>query len=150
MRLIKLTQNMSAMVDDADYDWLSQWKWHLHAGYASRKSNGKPIFMHRLINKTAEGLDTDHINHDRLDNRRCNLRSCTTSENGANRAKQKNNTSGFIGVSWYKSKSKWRAQVGTNGTMKTVGAYHSAQEAAIARDKYAKQIFGEFAVLNFP
>ena len=88
MKEIKLTQDKVALVDDEDYKWLNEFKWYCAAGYAARNSpkiNGKQsinIFMHREINNTPKGMDTDHISHNRLDNRKVNLRTCTCSENG--------------------------------------------------------------------
>src|SRR4030065_939634 len=105
MKEIKLTKGKVAIVDDEDYDWLMQWKWRINSiGYAMRtvKKNGKArkIFMHRVILNTPSDMCSDHANHNRLDNRRCNLRICTKQQNQANAPAPKNNRSGGKGVSW--------------------------------------------------
>ena len=97
---ILLTKNKVAIVDDEDYEWLNQWKWKYHKdnyGYRTVKYN-KSIFMHRIINKTPDGLFTDHINREGLDNRKCNLRTVTRNQNIFNSKPRKNNTSGYKGV----------------------------------------------------
>src|SRR5687768_11145590 len=95
---ISLTQGKFATVDDADFDHLNQWKWHFsHYGYARRTTSSrfgrqKFIFMHREIMQAPDGMDVDHINCNKLDNRRQNLRLCTRADNLRNRNKQSNNT----------------------------------------------------------
>lgn len=132
-RLISLTQGKSCIVDDEDYAWLSQWKWCYNSGYAKRgmRRDGKQIHfkMHRLIANTPKGLDTDHINRDKLDNRRCNLRVCGRPLNIMNRPKRRDNTSGFKGVTFHKDKNKFAAQIGINGRTKHLGFFYTPEEA---------------------
>lgn len=90
----------------------------------------------------------DHINRVRSDNRWCNLREATASENSANGSLRGNNTSGLMGVVWDKARSKWRAQIRINGRKTNLGRFHSAEEAAAAHDRAARAMFGEFAHLN--
>lgn len=82
---IPLTKGKSAIVDDDLYWSLSQIKWHYSGGYAvyfeKKTRPRKAVRMHRLINNTPEGMDTDHINGNKLDNRRANLRTCSRSAN---------------------------------------------------------------------
>jgi len=90
MRQIELTQGKFSIIDDEDFEYISQWKWYyLNLGYAVRKSGGranqKLVYMHRAIMCPPDELDIDHINRNRLDNRRSNLRICTRKENLANR-----------------------------------------------------------------
>ena len=90
MKTIPLTQGKVAIVDDEDYTWLMQWKWHSSYGYAMRRERTwsgkqKGIFMHRVVNKTPLGLETDHINRNKLDNRKENLQSVTHQENTCNK-----------------------------------------------------------------
>src|SRR5260221_205877 len=103
--------NTFVIVDDEDYEYLNQWKWHLSSnGYAVRRPYIKGsektgqkhtvVWMHRVINNTPAGRDTDHINRDRLDNRRSNLRTATFSQNSMNKGLSKSNTSGIKGISW--------------------------------------------------
>ncbi len=153
MKEIKLTQGKAAIVDDEDFEFLNQWKWSYNKGYASRGITlqcGKygRIMMHRVINKTPEGLDTDHANGNRLDNRKSNLRTATRGENCTNRPIQKNNTSGFKGVSWHKYQKRWVAYVIKNKKTIHIGYFSSKEDAALAHNKKSLEIFGEFAVLN--
>ena len=151
-KLISLTQGKFAIVDDADYEWLNQWKWGISStGYAKRGiRKGKKtitIFLHRLLAKTPKGKFTDHINRNRLDNRRENLRVCTTFESNQNRGFNSSNTSGYKGVflgSYSKLKKKWRVDI----QQKTIGYFKTKEEAAIAYNKRAKELFGEHAWLN--
>ncbi len=92
MKKIKLTKSKFALVDDEDFDYLNQWKWHYTGtGYAGRKiyPNGrydqKMLYLHRVIMQTPVGLDVDHIDHDRLNNQKSNLRNCTRTDNLKNR-----------------------------------------------------------------
>lgn len=149
MKKIKLTQGKYALVDDLDFRFLNQWKWHyLNIGYAARRdysNNGTYLLMHRVILNTPKGLETDHKNGNKLDNRRLNIRICTKSENSFNKNKQNNNTSGFKGVFWRKDRSKWKVKIGKIN----VGLFSDKVMAAKAYDKKAKELFGEFVRLNF-
>ncbi|SRR6266478_1769386 len=154
-RYIPLTQGLNAIVDTKDFDWLNQWNWSaffLDGNYrVVRRKNGKLVYMYREIlgcqKKTEEG---DHWNHDTLDNRRENLRRATRVENCHNRRKQRNNTSGYIGVYWHQGASKWLAQIVENGKWIYIGIFADLVEAAHAYDQAAKKYHGEFAYLNFP
>jgi hypothetical protein len=153
MKQIPLTQNKFTLVDDEDFDFLNQWKWYLAHGYAVRTQNnygGKPkqIRMHRIILGTPDGLDTDHKNRDRLDNRRENLRVCNRSQNVANTFVEKQNHTGFKGVSWKTSNKKWVAQIRVNNVVKHLGLFDDIKKAIKSYDLAAKKYFGEFAVTN--
>lgn len=148
-----------ATVDAIDFDWLNQWRWHFRDGYAARtqvftRVNGKQpsekIWMHRLINKTPKGMETDHINRDRLDNRRENLRAVTKRQNAMNRNMRVDNKSGYIGVCWDKDRNKWVASLSTNDKTIHLGRYEDIVEAAKAYDQAAEKHYGEYAHLNFP
>ena len=111
-KTILLTKGMVATVDDEDYDYLNQFKWCFSGNYAVHRnyptgSKPKMIKMHRLINKTPDGFDTDHINRNKLDNRKSNLRTVTRSQNASNMGIKSNNTSGYRGIHWDKSRNKW-------------------------------------------
>jgi hypothetical protein len=155
MKKIPLSQGKFAIVDDEDYDYVMQWKWHCSArGYAVR--NGpRPrqglILMHRVILERKgfkDFAECDHVNHDRLDNSRSNLRPATHCQNQRNKSKLRNNTSGRIGVGWHSQAEKWRAYIDVNGKFKHLGLFDDIGEAVQARDKAAKKYYGEFANLN--
>lgn len=160
MKLIPLTQGKVAKVDDADYLWLSQWKWFAHsprAGlfYAKRNSSGeetkgKTIHMHREILKLMGVKKADHKDGNGLNNQRRNLRPATNSQNLANRSKQRNNTSGFKGVTWDALTRKWRAQIRVKKKHIYLGIFDLPRWAALAYDSAARQYFGPFAYFNFP
>jgi hypothetical protein len=158
---IKLTQGYSAIVDDADYKWLNQWKWQAlldkrhdppvisvaRSGYVG-KVNGKlkykTIKMSRFILdlKPGDGIEADHKNHNALDHRRENLRIATRMENLRNRRRFKNGKTAYKGVSWNKAGKAWQFMI-------RVGGFKTPKEAAIEYDKYLKILYGEFAVTNF-
>lgn len=87
----------------------------------------------------------DHINNNPLDNRICNLREATTSQNGMNRGKPKNNTSGLKGVSWSLKSAKWRSKISCDGKLHLLGLFDTPEEAHKAYCKKAKELHGEFA-----
>lgn len=152
-KTIPLTQGKHAIVDAEDYEWLSLYKWQYCNGYAVRsirlsRNKGKTIRMHRLLMNDPL-KEVDHINQDALDNRKSNLREATRAENAQNIGITSRNKSGYIGVSWRKSHKKWLAGIRHNGQEKFIGYFSTPIEAAMARDKEAKKLHGEFAVLNF-
>jgi hypothetical protein len=152
MKEIELTQEQVAIVDDEDYEYLSQWKWHAtkhgNTYYAERKPNKKHCIMARIIMKCENDMVVDHINRDGLDNRKENLRICTIAENGRNKTKSKKTTNPYKGIQ--KNHLKWTAIITYNKFTKCLGNFNSPEEAAIAYDKKARELFGEFANLNFP
>ena len=161
MKQIKLTQGKFAIVDDADYKWLSQWKWYAfknyyHIWYAVRKSprkNGKQttIWMHRKILglKRGDPCECDHHNGNGLDNRRSNLRIATRAQNNRNQRPRKGGTSIYKGVSWDWRNTKWLVHIRINGRVTHLGYFDNEVEAAQVYDKAAKIFFGGFARTNF-
>lgn len=157
MKKISLSQGRFALIDAEDFEFLNQWEWCYSRGYALRneyigmidgKQKAKRIPMHRLVNKTPDDLQTDHINGDKLDNRKCNLRSCTSSQNHMNKKSPKNSTSKYKGVHWYKKGKKWKSEIRINKKGQYLGYFKSEIEAAKAYNKAAIELFGEFAKLN--
>lgn len=156
-REIILTQGRVAIVDDADFEWLNQWKWNAHdshgwAWYARRihmAGEGKKtqIIMHRLILKAPKGAYSDHINGNGLDNRRANLRLCNSSQNNSNRHYGWG-SSKFKGVSWDKINKKWAASIKHNKQQIALGRFSLEIDAAKAYDMAAPLYHGEFARTN--
>jgi hypothetical protein len=147
MRKIQLTQGKMAMVDDEDFKYLNQWKWHLHGdGYACRTM--KKIKMHRVLIDCPINLEVDHIDGNKLNNQKSNLRICTHQQNMANQKKYKTNTTGYKGVTIWKQYI--RAQIQINKKRIYLGFFPDLISAAKAYDKKAKELWGSFARLNFP
>lgn len=154
-RSILLTQGKKAIVDARDYHFLCQWSWCAvkkgHNWYASRGlSNGTTIFMHRQIADRAGFLTTriDHIDRNGLNNRRCNLRPATQSQNTANARMWCNNTSGYRGVTYDKAKRSWQAGIKRNQRFIFLGRYSTPEKAAAAYNRGARRLFGKFAFHN--
>lgn len=155
MKEIKLTKGAVAIVDNEDYEKLKNYSWYLSdTGYASTttwdKVSKKSIHkkMHRMIIGAESGMDVDHINGNRLDNRKSNLRVCTRAENLKNSSIRSDNSSGYKGVSFFKPIKKWRAYIGVNGKHIPLGYFDDPIEAAKAYNKAALELHGEFAKLN--
>ena len=157
MKEINLTKGYKTVVDDIDFEWLSEFKWYACLDgdnkYVSVRSNhkGTVLFMSRLIlSAYSKDIHVDHINRDPLDNRRCNLRLCTLQQNRCNVGVNRLNTSGYKGVNYYKITRKWAARIGAKGKRRHIGYFNTAEEAAQAYDKEALEVHGDFAFLNFP
>lgn len=156
IKLIPLTQGQNAIVDAADFEWLSQWNWSAHwcpdtkSFYALRETCGKTVSMHATILSRRSGELVDHRNRNPLDNRRENLRKCNHAQNARNSGKPITNKSGFKGVCWHTAAKKWSAKILDNGQRRHLGYFLLPEEAARAYDEAAKIYHGEFAHLNFP
>lgn len=144
MKQIKLTKGKFAIVDDDMFEYLNQWKWYcdIH-GYAIRrpyiKNSGRKnqkceiIRMHRIINNTPDGFETDHINRNPLDNRKENLRSVNASQNKINQKIRIDNTSGVKGITWDKQTNKWRVFIGINNKIINLGRFLNIKLAILVR-----------------
>lgn len=130
-----------ALVDDSDYEWLSKWRWYrTTGGYAQRNGNHNHrghvvVSMHTAIMDTPKGMEVDHINRDKLDNQRSNLRVVGRSENSHNRPKQSNNTSGHRGVFWAGWANMWRVLIKVRGKAIHIGYYKNINDAVVARKR---------------
>lgn len=137
--------------DSEDYFIVRSFQWSIgRHGYATSGAGKNQILFHRLITRADKNQCVDHINLNKLDNRKINLRLCSRQENMFNRSPLITNTTGYKGVCLQKRTGKFQAQIQINKRSKYLGSFSSANDAASAYDKAAKEIFGEFAWLNFP
>ncbi len=169
MKEIALTQGQVALVDDEDHEELSRFKWHAAAKmvkgekafYAARTIiestlvDGKTfsrkivIYMHRLILGAIGSLKGDHRNGNTLDNRRENLRECTKAQNNMNARKPSHGLSSpYKGVVLFKRDGRFRAYIKKDGKQRHLGYFDTQEGAAMAYNQAAKELFGEFALLN--
>jgi hypothetical protein len=153
-RTIPLTQGMSAIVSEVDFERLSIFRWSLKDArkpYVIRRGvDGQYVYLHNEVLQVPSTTLIDHRNSNGLDNRQSNLRIASRMQNGWNRKRQRNNVSGYIGVCWRSSRNCWIAQIDANYRRIRVGSFKNAKEAASAYDRAAILYHGEFARLNFP
>lgn len=152
MKQIPLTKGQFALVDDEDFEALSKSKWCLSSsGYAITSKTVQykvsHILMHRVITGAEKGLYVDHIDMNKLNNQKANLRACTNAQNQMNKNKLKGKSK-YKGVTYIKKANKWAAQIRANYKYVWLGQYHSEEEAALAYNVAAIEHHGEFAMLN--
>jgi hypothetical protein len=154
MSEIPLTHGMVALVDEADFEEVSRYKWHAFRSgprwYARRNrlaSEDRPDgleLMHRRIARTPPGMDTDHINGNGLDNRRANLRHATRAQNAKNRAPNRSGSSIHKGVFWHGQSKRWRASIQVDKRRIHLGNFVDEAAAAKAYERAAELHFGQF------
>lgn len=158
MKLIPLTQGLFSMVDDEDFDRANQFKWHavkkgntFYAGRALRMPDGHWIDykLHRFLLDAPDGVPVDHVNRNGLDNQRANIRLATVRQNVWNSCGHNGKTKGVTRYTDRKTRI-WQATIHIGGRKKFIGSFNSEIEAALAYDKAAIALRGEFAFLNFP
>jgi hypothetical protein len=151
VRLIPLGDGFYAYVDAADYEWLRQWNWVMRSGgYAVRCEKGRTLYMHREIMKPAKGMVVDHMDGNKANNCRCNLRVCTFQENHRNNRKRHHACSRFKGVGYNKDDHKWYARFGSHKDGCWTAFFETELEAARAWDYAVVAWFGLSIGLNFP
>lgn len=139
--------------DLEDYEKISKYSWNMNAygyivSYSEYEESKKILWLHNIImdkNIGDKKIEVDHINHQRNDNRKENLRLASRPENTRNSSIRKNNTSGFIGITFDKKNNKWVAQITIDGKNKKIGRYYNLFDAVAARLVAEKKFFGEFA-----
>jgi hypothetical protein len=145
------------IIDDEDYDKVKNYKWGVNKDHdkdifyviSPVKNQSKDIKLHRLIMDCPPDKIIDHINHNPLDNRKCNLRICTRAENNKNSQKRKDGfTSKYKGVSLRSDSGKYAAQISHKSKTHHIGLYTSEKDAALAYNEAAIKYHGEFALLN--
>jgi hypothetical protein len=160
MRVLDV-KGFEVLVDDDIYEFASQYVWRFDKdGYVLRTGNkdGKRtrLYLHKMVLPSKEGLYVDHINRNKLDNRRENLRYATYSQSGANKSKLEGSTSQYKGVYKHpvnvkgKTYEYWVAKVKKDGKVLFKKTFKDEIEAAKAYDREALKTHGEYAVLNFP
>lgn len=150
MKKLPLSQGKYALVDDEDFEFLNKWHWsysrhHTSGGTVLRNDKGKMIKLHRQIMGAKSGQQVDHINRDRLDNRRSNLRFCDNSQNRANSKIRKDNQSGYAGVHFNKDKKKWQAILYFHSKKYFLGYFTDKNNAIKARQEAESKIFKDYA-----
>lgn len=153
MKQIELTQGQFAFVSDIDYEWLSEYKWHLircrKILYAARENGRGKIYMHRqILGVKDRNILVDHKDRCGLNNQRHNIRLANRFQNGANKTHDSGGTSKYHGVSWYEPYKKWRVRVRNMGTDTFVGYFKNEIDAALAYNNAALIIHPEFASIN--
>lgn len=149
------TKKGDVLIDTEDLDMvLSYNTWNISKRGAvvcyhetgPRSDRKRTVFkLHRVIMNAPIDKVVDHINRDPTDNRKSNLRLCTTRENGKNLSKKKNNTSGIVGVMWDKARNKWAAKIKVDYKSIHLGRFDSKDDAKLARKKAEIKYFGAFA-----
>ena len=153
---IELNGGFIALCSLEDYEYLSQWRWHMRKNgknfYAVRMEGGKRIWMHREVLKRVNNREpriSDHINGDGLDNRRFNIRDVNNSQNSWNRRLSSNSTTGYKGVCYDNKRKGFVAYIQSQGKRKRLpGIFQFAYEAAIAYNKAAWIESNGFVRLN--
>lgn len=149
---IPLTLGLSTLIERSDYDYVGRFKWCAQWNWKSfivkRHKDGKVVSLHREIMGNPEGMVIDHINGNTLDNRRCNLRIATQTQNQRNEKLRKNNTSGFKGVHYSRLLKKWIASIQDGPTTAYLGAFSTPELAAEAYDLAATLKDPEFCSTN--
>lgn len=151
---IQLSHGFVTLVDMADLELIADYRWYAcekvgrKTHYAMANHKGTQVQLHTLLLPCGDDRIVDHKNRNGLDNRRCNLRRSTQSQNHANGPKYRNNTSGYKGVVWVGRANKYAAGISLNGKRKHLGYFVDPMDAAIAYNEAAIKTWGEFAYLN--
>ena len=156
MKEIKLSQfgkkrslNLVALVDDEDYHFVNQIKWYADKRSGRFYARHGQLHLHRyILCVTDEKIMVDHIDGDALNNQKSNLRKATRSQNGANRIKKTVTSSQYVGVSFHRVTNKWMANIRKDKKLRFLGRFENETDAALAYNKAAVEVHGEFASLN--
>ena len=146
MKSLKLTNGQRILLDNEDYVILSKYKVFMSCGYAEVWKDGKHIRVHRLITNAKKGEIIDHIDQNKLNNQKSNLRVCNKSQNRMNC--KPSGKSKYLGVAWNKNANKWQSQIKANGKYKYLGLFEDELKAAKAYNEAAILYHKNFASLN--
>ena len=137
-------KNTQFLFDLEDYEKIKDVYWiENNSGYLFGKIDGLSISLHRFITDCPSNRVVDHINHNKLDNRKSNLRICTSAENNHNLKKSKRNSSGTAGVYWHSKARKWAASIGVNYKTIYLGTFKNKQDAINARRNAEEKYFNK-------
>lgn len=153
--VVPLTKGKFAIIDAADWPLVAPYRWlaigpNPRGVWYAKMARMPCTYLHRFLTKPGHRrLLVDHWNHDGLNNRRCNLRVCTQTQNQGNR-RSFGNSSGYKGVCWDKAGGRWIATIRVQKKRLALGGFDDKEEAARVYDTAARAHFGEFALTNFP
>jgi len=148
LNIKSINYDVDVIIDKEDKTNISKYKWTLNnkSGYIqSNILEGKHMYLHRLIMGHSKTIAIDHINRNKLDNRKSNLRVCSNTENSQNRGMTKNNTSGFVGVSWHKRTKRWRSIITVDKKVIELGRFKNIGYAIKTRRDAELKYFGKFS-----
>jgi hypothetical protein len=150
MKTVELSKGYATLVDDADFEAVSEHSWHVlipRSGtpYAVGYVNGVRERLHRWLMKAPKGVEVDHENTDGLDNQRGNLRLATSSQNQHNKRAYRTNTSGYKGVSLDRRNGRWYAKLAVNGVQHNLGLHDTPEEANRVVCEARARFHGTFA-----
>ena len=148
-RTITLNSGRCVLVDEADYWHIAHLTWCESNGYAATVIGGTNITMHRMLMLPDPGLEIDHVNGVKLDNRRGNLRACTREQNASNTRMCRRNATGYKGVYLHRQSGLWQARLMRNRKQASLGLFRDPVDAALAYDLAVIQSDGEFARPTF-
>ena len=157
--IISLTQGQETIIDLADWDLVKDYRWYAHwedntfyvlTNVYSAYTVQQKIRLHRLLLAAPKGVLVDHVDRNGLNNRRNNIRLVTSLENRCHSVGQKGSRSAYKGVTWNKQSRKWQSGIMLHGQSRHLGLFNDELDAAEAYDEAAIELFGEYALLNFP
>ena len=125
-------------------------RWNPMILFVMEQGARRRVYLHRWLLDAQPGQLVDHIDGNKLNNRRSNLRLVTRSQNQANRRHNRTSRSRYKGVTWHKRRKRWMARIQVRGRRITIGYYADALQAAYEYDAFARSYFGEYARVNFP
>lgn len=133
----------NVLIDIEDIEKIKEYEWYYDGSYIQRKNN--KVSLHRFLTNASKGEVVDHINHNKLDNRKKNLRICSVAQNTRSHKGYRTNTTGKTGV--YLERGRWRARITVNNKRIHLGNFDNKKDAVNAREKAEEEYFGEFKPL---
>ena len=138
----------SFIFDIEDMEVVQSHTWSVARGHVRTTIDGRSVYLHQLLLGRSRDREIDHINGDKMDNRRCNLRPVTHAQNNQNKGLRRDSTTGYKGVCFDKRSGKYLAYINANGKRTYLGLFDDKLSAAYAYDTAALQLHGEYARPN--